>query len=162
MKRKQKLLLSLVVVTIIFSIIAIQPFIASEEVVYEDVVHGGHSGVLERIEQRITDLETWENLWAEMESICFPVDPVPIINFSISVLFVVFQGERTTSGYRTTIMRIILTMSEYVVFVDEVHPGSEGIRLPVHTQPYHIVVVNSTQNLPVRFVYNITTSDYNS
>ena len=132
----------------------------TEEVFFEDVKQGVWSGVSERFELKITDLETWEDLWAEMESGCSHVDPAPIINFSTNVLFVVFQGERASGGYWTNITRIVLTATEYVVFIDEFHPGPDCIVATVFTQPYHIVVVtSSSQNLPVQFVYNITTYD---
>ncbi len=154
---KRKIVLGLVVALLVVSIIVIQPFIEDKEVFFEDVKRGAWSGVSERIELKITDLETWEDLWAEMQSICLPVGPTPIINFSTNVLFVVFQGERFTGGYRTTITRIVLTATEYVVFIDEVHPGPDCGTLQVLTQPHHIVVVTSSSlNLPVQFVYNIT------
>ena len=135
--------------------------IEGEEVFFEDVEQGFYCGVSERIELKITDLETWRDLWTEMESIYTPVDPAPIINFSTNVLFVVFQGERASGGYVTTITRIVLTATGYVVFIDEVHPGPDCIVTHALTQPYHIVVVtSSSQNLPVQFVYNITTYDW--
>lgn len=162
MERKTKLVISLAVVITLFSMIAIQPFIAYEEVLFEDVAHGVWSGVSGSFEYRITDLETWEDLWAEMGYICRHCDPVPIIDFSTSALFVVFQGERSTSGYGTTITRIVLTTTGYTVFVDEFHPGPDCFTLPVCTQPYHIVVTNSTQNLPIEFVYNVTVVDCDS
>lgn len=134
-----------------------------EEVFFEDVSYGIWSGVSEKLELKITDLETWEGLWAEMESICDPVSPSPIINFSTNVLFVVFQGERATSGYMTTITRIVLTTTGYVVFIDEIHPGPNCGTLQVLTQPHHIVVApSSSLNLPVQFVYNITAHDCDS
>ena len=137
-----------------------QPIVEDEEVLFEDVRQGSDCGVLERIEQKITDLETWEVLWAEMERGYIPVDQTPRIEFSTNVLFAVFQGECPTSGYTTTITRIVLTSTGYVVFVDEVHPGPDCGTLQALTQPHHIVVAPSLyQNLPVQFVYNITTYD---
>ena len=161
--KRRLVLVGLVVAITLFSIIAIQPFIADEKVVFEDVEHGVWSGVSERIEQKMTDLEIWEDLWAEMKSGGTSVDPAPIINFSTNALFVVFQGERATSGYMTTITRIVLTTTGYVVFIDEIHPGPNCGTLQVLTQPHHIVVApSSSQNLPVQFVYNITTHDCDS
>ncbi len=152
--------LILCIVLTAFSIVLLTTPPEDEEIFFENVKQGVWSGVSERIEQKITDLETWEDLWAEMESGCSHVDPAPIINFSTNVLFVVFQGVRNTGGYVTNITRIVLTATEYVVFIDELHPGSGCIVTMAFTQPYHIVVVtSSSQNLPVQFVYNITTYD---
>jgi hypothetical protein len=160
---KRKIVLGLVVALLVVSIIVIQPFIEDKEVFFEDVKRGAWSGVSERIELKITDLETWEDLWAEMESGSSHVDPAPIINFSINVLFVVFQGERSSGGYWTNITRIVLTITGYVVFIDEFHPGPGCIVTAVFTQPHHIVVApSSSQNLPVQFVYNITIYDCDS
>jgi len=145
--------LILCIVLTAFSIV----LLTTEEVFFEDVEQGFKSGVSERTELKITDLETWEDLWAEMQSIYTPVDQTPIIDFSTSVVFAVFQGERATGGYVTTITRIVLTATGCVVFIDEVHPGPDCVTAHWLTQPYHIVVVtSSSQNLPVQFVYNIT------
>jgi len=151
-----------IVLTTFFIVLSTTPpesIVEDEEVFFEDVEQGFWSGVSERLELKITDLETWEDLWAEMQSIYTTVGPTPIINFSTNVLFVVFQGERATGGYWTNITRIVLTATEYVVFIDEVHPGS-GPVATVFTQPHQIVVApSSSQNLPVQFVYNITIYD---
>lgn len=159
------LILSVVLTAFVIVVATTPPesIVEDEEVFFEDVEHRFYCGVSERIEQKITDLETWENLWAEMKSTCTPVPETPIIDFSTNVVFAVFQGERPSGGFVTTITRIALTATGYVVFVDELHPGPDCGTTMALTQPYHIVnVTSSYQNLPVQFVYNITIYDCGS
>ncbi len=104
----------------------------------------------------ISDAITWENLWSDLYSGHSPIPEVPTVNFTSEMLIAVFQGERGSSGYLTNITRIIMTSTNYVVYVDEIHPGESCITLTVMTYPYQIVKISDLPlNLPVRFVYNI-------
>lgn len=122
---------------------------------FETVEHGGSCGITARIEFVITNEQDWETLWIGFSNDTTPVPEVPPVNFTTDMIIAVFQGERMTGGYSTTIQRIELTNSSYVVYVNEMHPGS-GAVIMVVTHPYHIVKLSGfPQDLPVEFVYNI-------
>jgi len=132
----------------------------STEVSFETIDPGGGYNYAERTNFAIRDTVTWENLWADLYSGHFPVPEVPTVDFTTEMLIAVFQGERGSSGYLTNITKIMMTMTYYSVYVDEIHPGENCITLTVMTYPYHIVKISELpQNLLVRFVYNIT--EYN-
>lgn len=130
------------------------------EVPFEEIDRWWISGYETRNNLTIRDDETWETLWTEMESIHSHPADLPEINFTREMIIAVFQGKRGSSGYWTTITRIIMTNAYYVVYVDEIHPGESCGTLAVITYPYHIVKISDLPlNLPVQFVFNITIHD---
>ena len=130
------------------------------EVPFEEIDKGWISGYQSRNNLTISDNETWETLWTDMESIHSHPADLPEINFTRDIIIAVFQGERGSSGYWTNITRIIMNNTNYVVYVDEIHPGDGCVLLAVMTYPYHIVKISDLPlNLPVQFVYNIIIHD---
>ena len=131
-------------------------FPSSTRVPFEEIDKWWVSGYESRDNLTISDDETWETLWTEMESIHSHPADLPKINFTRELIIAVFQGERGSSGYSTNITRIIMTDTSYVVYVDEIHPGESCVLLAVMTYPYHIIKISDLPlDLPVQFVFNI-------
>ena len=128
------------------------------EVPFEVIESGGMgSGFEERANLTIRTRAEWQSLWTEIHSGDVPIPDVPSVNFTSEMIFAVFQGYCGSSGYSSTITRIVTTGTYYVVYVDEMHPGEGCVVLPVITYPYHIVKITGYPlNLPVQFVFNIT------
>ena len=127
-----------------------------DSIPFETVDQGRSSSIFVRAEYVITEEEDWESLWIEHHYYDSEVPDLPLVNFTTDTLIAVFLGERMSWGYETIIRRIVLTITSYVVYVDEKHQRSDLISLPADTQPYHIVNISGyLQDLPVEFVYNI-------
>jgi hypothetical protein len=123
---------------------------------FEEIDSKGGGGITERVEYLISDNETWNSLWNDLHATRSSVPPLPIVNFSAEMVIAVFQGERPTGGYVTTITRIIQTTTSFEVFVDEEHPGPGSIVTMAFTQPHHIVRIPAPSlNLSFHFNYNI-------
>jgi hypothetical protein len=132
----------------------------STEVPFEEIDPGRGYDYESRANFTIRNATAWENLWLDLYSGHSHIPEVPTVNFTSEMLIAVFQGIRGSSGYGTTITRIIVTNAYYVVYVDEIHPGEGCGVLAVLTYPYHIVKIGDYPlNLPVQFVYNITIYD---
>ncbi len=130
------------------------------EVPFEVIDPGGGYNYESRANFTIRDTATWESLWLDLYSGHSHIPEVPTVNFTSEMLIAVFQGERGSSGYWTTITRINMTNAFYMVYVDEIHPGDGCGLLAIMTYPYHIVKISDLPlNLPVQFVYNITIHD---
>ncbi|MHA1389678.1 MAG: protease complex subunit PrcB family protein [Candidatus Thorarchaeota archaeon] len=106
----------------------------------------------------ITNKTIWEDLWQFLYSGHSHPPELPIVNFTSEMLIAVFQGERGSGGYLINITRIIVTNTQYIVYIDEPHPGENCVVTAVMTYPYHTVKISDYPlNLPVQYVYNITT-----
>jgi hypothetical protein len=128
-----------------------------DSIPFETVELGGACGIHARVEYKITDQEDWVTFWIGFSNDTFPSPDVPPVNFTTDIIIAVFQGTRSTGGYSTTIRRIALTDTKYVVYVDEKHPGPGGLTM-AEEHPFHIVKISGyPQDLPVEFVYNIFT-----
>jgi hypothetical protein len=135
-----------------------QPINPKSDIPFLDIDYGFYCGVDARRNYTICDNQSWQNLWNDIYSTHYPVPELPEVNFSIDLIFVVFQGVRSTGGYVTNITQIDLTEDEYIVYVDELHPGPSCGVTEALTQPYHIVKISGYPlDLPAQFVYNITT-----
>jgi len=165
MKASPKVLTGIVISIVLagFVIVFVEPtlgILPSTDVPFETVDPGGGYGYEERDNFVIRDSLTWENLWQELYSGHFPVPEVPEIDFSSEILIAVFQGERSSGGYFSNITRITKTITDYNVYIDEIHPGENCGTITVMTYPYHIVKISGQPlDLQIRFVYNITVFD---
>ena len=128
-----------------------------DSIPFETVAHGGGAGIHARIEYKITNEQDWETFWIGFSNNTDPVADVPPVNFTTDTIIAVFQGERMSAGYHTTIRRIVFNETHFVVYVDEEHQGSSAVLFMI-THPFHIVKISGyRQDLPVEFVYNIFT-----
>ena len=122
------------------------------EVPFEEIDKGEISGYESRDNVVVRDELAWETLWTEMQSINSQPDTLPWINFTEGIVIAVFRGYCGTDGYSITITRIVVTVSSYIVYVQE---SGLGGPLTVVTYPYHVVKVSGhSLNLPVRFVFS--------
>jgi len=128
---------------------------AVTKVPFEVVDSGDGYGYSERDNYTITDAVTWENLWSDLYSGYSSTPEVPTVNFTSEMLIAVFQGVCNSGGYLTNITRIIMTGGQYVVYVDEIHPGEGCVTTSALTYPYQIVKISDPLNLPIQFIYNI-------
>ncbi|NHI83461.1 MAG: protease complex subunit PrcB family protein [Candidatus Thorarchaeota archaeon] len=123
---------------------------------FEMVDPGNGYGYESRANFTIENGTFWESLWLELYSGYEPIPEVPAVNFTSETLIAVFQGVRSSGGHWTNITRIIMTDTNYVVYVDEMHPGNGCGVTAVLTYPYQIVKINEHPlSLPVQFIYNI-------
>ena len=154
-------LLSSIIIGSIFILIISNPYnISGEDVPFEEIHHRFHCDLYARNTYAISDNESWADLWNNMHNRSLSIPKLPIVNFTTDLIIAVFQGKCPTTGYMTTITKIILTMDHYVVYVDEICPGPNCITFQAVTQPYHIVKISGYPlDLPAQFVYNITTYD---
>jgi hypothetical protein len=114
---------------------------------------GDSSGITDARQIVIRSKKEWETLWAQHQSIQYPPQPVPIVDFEKQMVVGVFSGDKGSSGYETTIVDVAFDAAEVRVFyhlsAPERQPGM-GF-LAVMTQPHHLKSVPRS-DLPVRFV----------
>lgn len=114
---------------------------------------GTSSGITDARQIVIRSKKEWETLWAQHQSIQYPPQPVPIVDFEKQMVVGVFSGDKGSSGYETTILDVAFDVAEVRVFyhlsTPERQPGM-GF-LAVMTQPHHLKSVPRS-DLPVRFV----------
>jgi hypothetical protein len=149
-------LLSLIIIGSIFILQISNPYnITGTDVVFEEIGQGSHCDLTARITYVINENESWYDLWISMHNRSSSIPKLPTFNFTTDLIIAVFQGDCPTTGYMTTISKIILTMDCYVVYVDEICPGPSCITFQAFTQPCQIS--GYPLDLPAQFVYNITT-----
>jgi hypothetical protein len=114
---------------------------------------GDSSGITDERQIVIRSKKEWETLWAQHQSIQYPPQPVPIVDFEKQMVVGIFSGDKGSSGYETTILDVAFDAAEVRVFyhlsTPERQPGM-GF-LAVMTQPHHLKSVPRS-DLPVRFV----------
>lgn len=151
-----------IILTISVIVLSIQDpyFPQISQVSFEVVDPGDGYYYEERANFTITNETFWENLWQFLYSGYSNPPEVPSVNFTSELLIAVFQGIRGSGGYYTNITEIQATTTQYVVFVDEIHPGPGCGVAAVLTYPYQIVKVSHQPlYLPLQFVYNIIETD---
>ena len=121
---------------------------------FEEIDKGEISGYETRNNVTIRDDTAWETLWTEMQSIHSHPDDLPEVNFTEEIVIAVYRGPCGSNGYSITITRIVVTSTNYIVYVQE---SGQGGPLAVMTYPYHVVKISGHPlNLPVQFVFNST------
>lgn len=84
--------------------------------------------------------EQWRKIWKIATGKVDPLPEPPIIDFKNNVIIAAFMGEKTSSGHRIEIARII--KSGQILKVLVIHrSSSQGMLLPVLTSPFHIVSI---------------------
>ena len=110
---------------------------------------GVWSNVTERTEWVIMDAATWEQVWKQIHPEV-PPPPVPLVDFSRSMVIGVAMGERPSGGFAVRITEIGSTGNELVVHVEETTPPEDAMTIAALTYPYHFVAVVQS-SYPVRF-----------
>jgi hypothetical protein len=97
------------------------------------------SGHAEKMNYVITSKEEWEALWDKISSIYLPRPAAPEVDFSGESVIAVFQGSQPSSGYSTTVTRLVKSGKKLKVLVREVLPADDCPVLLVITRPYEII-----------------------
>ena len=119
---------------------------------FENIDKGEISGYETRINLTIRDDAVWEAVWNEMQSIQSHPDDLPEVDFTEEIVIAVFRGPCGSNGYYITITRIDVTLTNYMVYVQE---SGQGGPLAVMTYPYHVVKISGHPlNLPVQFIFS--------
>ena len=100
----------------------------------------------------ISSLMDWEALQPQLEADLFSQPELPNLDFSQSILVIVFAGEKPSGGYTIQVKRIIQTDQEVVVYVTETKPARDQLAITQITYPYQIVILPRT-TLPVHFKF---------
>lgn len=120
-----------------------------DTVSFETAQKGFYSGIDEPFETVIKDRDTWETFWANLHSIQFPSPSLPDIDFSKNMVIGVGMGSRSSGGYSAEIKNIIVEDGKLAVNLVEFQPGSNCLVTMAITQPYHLVVLESS-DLPIQ------------
>jgi hypothetical protein len=119
---------------------------------FEEIEKGEISGYESRDNLAIRNDEAWEAIWTEMQNIYSQPDDLPKVNFTEEFVIAVYRGSCGSNGYSITITRIVVTIVNYIIYVQE---SGQGGPLAVMTYPYHVVKISGHPlNLPVQFVFS--------
>ncbi|PIN99260.1 MAG: hypothetical protein COT90_00300 [Candidatus Diapherotrites archaeon CG10_big_fil_rev_8_21_14_0_10_31_34] len=147
-------------IEVIRKTIEVIPGHTEEQIDFSVVEKEIRSGITERKEIVVNNLDEWENLYSEIRSWqCFQEEGVecapmvlPFIDFDRYTVIGVFAGEKMNGNYGVEINKIVRTKSGFIVYVQETYnkpaPGTGAIQVTV--QPYELVKIKKT-DLPVDF-----------
>ena len=122
----------------------------TKDIEFQEINKGEYSPIIERKELLIDDSDKWSMLWASM----FPSTPnIPNVDFNVSDIVAIFQGEKRSGGYSLEIKNVLSENNKIKIFIDEYEPSEECVTIQVLTQPYHIIEMPKTDK-SVEFVYN--------
>ncbi len=131
-----------------------------EDIWFDMLIKGQHSGIKGPYEKRITNMWQYTELWELHISNIYPPPPQPIVNFEQHDVIAVGLGNRPTGGFDCTVYEVCWladpsggnTNEAVGVFYKEMIPGADCDVLMVVTQPYHWVVVPKTEpDVPTLF-----------
>lgn len=111
----------------------------SKAVEFDTLAKNVMSGHAEKMNYVITSKEDWEMLWDKVSSIYHPRPPAPEVDFSNESVIAIFQGSQPSSGYSTTVSKLVKSGKKLKVFVREVLPADDCAVLLVITRPYEII-----------------------
>jgi hypothetical protein len=100
----------------------------------------------------LTDLASWQAVWAEISARQSPPPPLPAVDFARNAVVVVASGERSSGGYDITIAEVRRDGSQLLVTVVESAPGAGCISTGALTQPVAAAVIPATPPAQARFV----------
>jgi hypothetical protein len=109
---------------------------------YDVILEGTYSGMRDPLAKVITDKAEWEELWRKHASVLVPPPPIPIIDFSSSVMVAIFTGEKKTSGYRIVVKSVAAKDQNIEVTYHETEPPKNSFVLQVITQPFLLMRVS--------------------
>ncbi len=148
-----------VVILIVGSTLFVEVGIPPLPVPFEEIEQGFYCGLRTRVNYVITDNDTWNTLWMNVNNISTGYPDLPFVNFTSEVVIAVFLGEFSTGGYVAEITGIFKLRDKVTVNIREQHPGEGcGVTMAL-TQPYHIVKVLGDLYQPIEFVYTLDIHD---
>ena len=122
----------------------------SQEITFRTISKETDSQITQRTQNVIKTQGVWVNFWTDHS---VTDGPIPQINFDEKMIIVVTQGQKSTGGYSTEIVKIIERENEIAVYVKEKTPGYCAADTVI-TSPHHIVEIKKS-NKPVKFVFEI-------
>jgi hypothetical protein len=131
-----------------------------EDIWFDMLIKGQHSGIEGPYEKRITNIWQYTELWEMHISNIYPPPPQPVVNFEQHDVIAVGLGNRPTGGFDCAIYEVCWLADpsggnpdEAVgVFYKEMIPGADCDVPMIITQPYHWVIVPKTEpDVPTLF-----------
>lgn len=99
------------------------------------VARGDLSGIDEPRHVVIRTGEAWQTLWTEHGG----DTPVPVVDFSRSIVVGVFQGSRPTAGFQVDITRAHVDGDVVVIeYIERRPPGGQPVA-QILTAPFHLI-----------------------
>ncbi len=84
--------------------------------------------------------DQWRKTWRLATGKIEPAPDLPEVDFKANVVIAAFMGQKSSSGHRIEIARIIKSGRSLKVFI--IHRSStQGMLLPVLTSPFHLVSI---------------------
>jgi hypothetical protein len=121
----------------------------STNVAFKTISQTSASGVEEPRNVVIKDAEAWKLLWAYHA----PEQPVPVIDFSTTMVVGVFMGS-TSPCYSTSIAGVSRSEGKIVVQKVDRHPPIGVMCAMLVTHPAHLVAIERSE-LPVEFATEV-------
>lgn len=118
----------------------------------ENEFRSDYGGVREKKEVVITDAETWQSVWQDLNSVREPMPELPQVDFSSQMILAVFMGEQRSGGYGINIDNIYKKDDDLFVKIVEKKPDPKGGVTLALTHPYHIVVIPKIKYTKVNFL----------
>lgn len=118
----------------------------------ETIDKGEYSGIMTREQLVMKSLDEWGNFWDRHTSVHVPALNAPEVDFSKEMIIAVFSGEKPTGGYSIEITEVEFAEDEVTIFFEEVLPEPGEPVTEALTQPFHIVKINRSDDLPVKFM----------
>jgi hypothetical protein len=77
------------------------------------------------------------------------------INFNDYFCVTVFQGKKTTNGYKITVERVVRQGNTISVIANMFEPGSDTKKGDVNTSPYHLIKISKDHDLKGSFTFKL-------
>lgn len=123
--------------------------LVEHEIVGQGALYGGGEEQIEESTQVINSSEEWERLKAKMNTINNVTDGFKIkeIDFNDYTIIVCFDQVRPSGGFSLKVSTITKSPTQITVHVEKTSPNMPATS--VLTQPYEIVMIEKTNDLPV-------------
>ena len=117
------------------------------------LIDEGQNGFVHPMEQVITDIQTWHQLWLQLH----PDTPPPPVDFTIHQIVVAMLGERPSSGYTVNINCVddnpdATPPHTFITYTESI-PGRTCEVLWVLQYPYQIVMTPKS-TMPAEWMHN--------
>ncbi len=111
----------------------------SQSIAFSELNSGTNGGFNEKVNQVITDQNTYNEVWAAAFSKFANPQKPNRIDFEKNMVLLVAMGERTSGGYTIKIKSIDDIGENIKVTIKEEKPGTSCMTTSVMTYPYQIV-----------------------
>ncbi len=122
--------------------------LVKDNVPFTILLQNGHSNIAEKKNIVFKDEKSLNAIYSKINSTRKPGLPIPVVDFSKTMVLGLFMGTKSSGGYSIHINSIESNNKEIVVFYTEKLP--KGRVTMAITQPC-LLVSTAASNLPVRF-----------